>query len=162
MEQQVIIKINEVEFGIPVSQVISIEKTVELTPIPNTPSYMLGIVDIREQVLPVLDLNMLLFNKQVNQDDNTRLIIVKSVHQTIVLMVEEAKEITVIYEEDIQSLQNQSLKQSFIAGLAKVNEKLISLLNVDDLMGNLTSMDLIQDYVRQSIHGQNESSKQQN
>lgn len=73
----VIFNVGQEEYGIDIENVLSIEKNSQVTSLPQTPNYMLGIINIREQVLPVIDSNYLLFNKNLKIVEDTRLLMLE-------------------------------------------------------------------------------------
>ncbi|OMP66436.1 chemotaxis protein CheW [Domibacillus epiphyticus] len=60
----VLFNVKKGSFGLPINHVVSIEKISEISRIPNMPEYMLGIVNIRGQIIPVIDMSNLLFNQK--------------------------------------------------------------------------------------------------
>ena len=64
----VIFKVANGEYSVDVSYVISIEKEEQITPVPQLPSFVRGIRKVREELIPVIDLQMVLYNQKTEED----------------------------------------------------------------------------------------------
>src|SRR5690606_15910618 len=73
--------------------VIAIEKMLPITRVPNVPSYVKGVVNLRGMIVPIIDLKNQFHLGNVVEDNNTRIIIVSKDNITIGLMVDKANDV---------------------------------------------------------------------
>jgi len=123
-------------YGLPIENVLSIEKPSKRTRIPNAPDYVIGLINLRGEVIPVIDLRTKLGMEKIDVDKNSRIIIVKENEIVVGLMVDSSKEVLDINKEDIDkppSSENNSIIE-FISGIGKKDERLIMILNLMKLL----------------------------
>lgn len=148
MPKQLVIQVGQVEFGISINHVISIEKMVTPSPLPLMPEYFMGIVDIRQKIVPLIDMNGILYNKKTKITDNTRLVLIDMDNLSIALIVDEAKEIIIIDSQEIKPLQSLlTTDTSFFEGVVRFNHRLVSLIDIKKLLNGLTNLEQIREQV---------------
>ncbi|WP_374722820.1 chemotaxis protein CheW [Peribacillus tepidiphilus] len=148
MAKQLVIQVGQVEFGISINHVISIEKMVTPSPLPLMPEYFMGLVDIRQKIVPLIDMNGILYNKKTKITDNTRLVIIDIDNLPIALIVDEAKEIIIIDSQEIKPLQSLlTTDTSFFEGVVRLNHRLVSLIDIKKLLNGLTNLEQIREQV---------------
>ncbi|MBM7660022.1 purine-binding chemotaxis protein CheW [Bacillus mesophilus] len=134
MNKFVIVQIGHEEYGLSIKDVISIEKSISPNFVPQGPGYLRGIVEIRGTIQPVIDLNHLLFNEDTLITDKTRFIIVDNESKQYCLLVNDAREIMEISDEDIKPFVQLDTSTSFVEGVVTAKQRLISLLNIKELL----------------------------
>jgi purine-binding chemotaxis protein CheW len=148
MAKQLVIQVGQVEFGISINHVISIEKMVTPSPLPLMPEYFMGLVDIRQKIVPLIDMNGILYNKKTKITDNTRLVLIDMDNLPIALIVDEAKEIIIIDSQEIKPLQSLlTTDTSFFEGVVRLNHRLVSLIDIKKLLNGLTNLEQIREQV---------------
>lgn len=135
----VIFKLGIEHYGIPINNVLSIERTSKMTRIPNSPEYILGLINLRGDVVPVIDLSYKLGLDSSEIDNNTRVIIVKENEIVVGLMVDSSSEVLEISDEDIDkppvSESNELL--NYVNGIGKTSlDRMIIILNIQKLLEN--------------------------
>lgn len=132
----VIFKLGVEYYGIPINSVLSIERASKITRIPNSPEYVLGLINLRGDVVPVVDLSLRLGLGSNKIDSNTRIIIVKENEAVVGLMVDSSSEVLEIYEDDIDkppvSESNELL--GYVEGIAKTSNRMILLLSLQKIL----------------------------
>lgn len=124
-------------YAVNVVQVREILDTIEVTAVPQTPDYMLGVINLRGSVVPVIDLRHR-FGMQVGQRDRDNCIIVMELCMDGVLTVigalaDAVDEVLVISDDNIEPpprLGNQ-LDVRFIRGLGKNGDDFFMILDID-------------------------------
>lgn len=139
------------EYGIPVEQVISIEKIETLTEVPNLPSSVKGIVSIRDELLPVIDLGICFFERPTDLDRSNQIILVNTERLSLALLVGEVKELHDVapeqwHEPEILSYQ----KPAYFSGIAAIEQRLILLLDIERLVENL-DIDAIENVLKEKF-----------
>ena len=127
------------EYGLDIMSVQEIQGWVEPNQIPHVPDYILGVINLRGEVIPLLDLrHRLSLSSEKNQpNSNTVIIVVKlSTGDTIGLVVDAMSEIYKIERQQLKPSPdlNNDENANFLTSIATIEEKLILLLDVDQLM----------------------------
>lgn len=134
-QKEVIFRIDREEYAISVVEVVSIERSQNITSVPRQNKYVLGVIDLRGNVIPIVDLKNILTGSQSVLTDSTRLIIVQVDKQIVGFVVDEA---TDIIDIPSSAIQKPSMFQSaFIYGIAKLDERMIILLDIPYLVDNV-------------------------
>lgn len=130
----VIFNIGEEIFGIEVYKVIEILSPQKVYSIPELPDFLAGVINVREEVIPLIDLRKRFGVK--SSDSEARIIIVKYDSEKIALLVGEIKEIISLSNKEITSppMIFKGLKRKYLTGIGKKDGRIIILLNIDDLL----------------------------
>jgi len=129
---------NEV-FAIEVLKVKEIIGLRLITPVPTMPSYVLGVINVRGNVLPVISLTNRFQLEPVDKTNKTCIIIISSVIDKesidIGVMVDMVNQVYDILPSSIEStpMFGASLRKDFIQKIGKVNGKFISILDIDGI-----------------------------
>ncbi|WP_167957824.1 chemotaxis protein CheW [Anaerosporobacter faecicola] len=136
--KQVIFKLGNEEFGIGILYVKAIEKYMDIVPIPNAPSYIEGIINLRGDVIPVYSLRNKFGLPKKEVDDNTKLIVTKSKDIVMAFEVDLVNEIVEIPESSIHDAPMiiRSESTAYIDRVADVNRRLVLLLNLDGILSD--------------------------
>lgn len=100
----VVFKEGNGEYAIDVEFVGSIERMSHINPIPQQPSYVKGLVLVRDELVPVFDLHEILYGSSLRLTDQSRLIIIHTNVFPIALIIEEAKELIEIEQESMKQI----------------------------------------------------------
>jgi len=129
MEKQcVIFKLAGAEYGINVLNVQEIIRPLKLVKLPNSPDYVLGICELRENIIPVIDLKQVLNLGKVKESKAARIIIIQEAGEVLGLLVDEVGEVLRINQEKIK--REAKLAKKYIRGIAKIDGRLIMFLNL--------------------------------
>ncbi|WP_310601963.1 chemotaxis protein CheW [Anaerosporobacter sp.] len=134
--KQVIFKLGDEEFGIGILYVKAIEKHMNIVPIPNAPTFIEGIINLRGDVIPVYSLRRKFGLPKKAIDDNTKLIVTKSNDVMMAYEVDAVSEIVEIKEEAIHKTPTiiRTEQTAYIDYVADVNKRLVVLLNLDGIL----------------------------
>ncbi|CAM3989513.1 chemotaxis protein CheW [Mesobacillus thioparans] len=144
------------EYAFPILFVISIEKMEGMTVIPHMPDYVTGITKVRGELIPVIDLEKVLYNRDIQVDDKTRLIVLETSDISLGVLVRDAKEILEIPQENLKQpglIAYQNTK--FITGIANFGQRMIMVINPETLIQSLEGIKEIKDYMKnqkQELH----------
>lgn len=126
-------------FALNVFQVREILDIAAVTKIPSTPDFMLGVINVRGCVVPVIDLKAKLNLKRTNQTINNRFVIIEIIiesNMTIIgLLADAVHNVMDLSAEKIEAPPQLGVrwKSNFIKGIGKHNEDFIMILDVDHL-----------------------------
>ena len=130
--QLVVFRLGEEEYGIEIgfSQEI-IRIPAQITKMPDMPSYLKGVIDLRGKVIPIIDLKERFGFRQAERSDDSRLLILDLEDMLLGVLVDDISEVIKIENEVIEKLSVEitSLGNNAIQGIARIDERLILLLN---------------------------------
>ncbi|CAI9388953.1 chemotaxis protein CheW [Niallia sp. Sow4_A1] len=145
----VIFKVASGEYSIDVSYVISIEKEEQITPVPQLPSFVKGIRKVRDELIPVIDLQMVLYNQRTEENETNKLIVVRTEDISFAMIVHDAKEIIDIKEEVIKEVGISAYqKTEYITGVLNLEKRLVLMLDPTILIETLDGVREIKDYMK--------------
>nr|WP_285851910.1 chemotaxis protein CheW [Sporosarcina luteola] len=148
----VIIQCGEEEYALPVDTVVSIEKLERINPIPHLPDYLLGLMKIRGELVPILDFQQILYGNSAKNDPNARIVVVQTEKLFIGLLVLDAKEILDIPESKLTSSGLMAYsKTPYFKTVANLEDRMITVVDAEILSRTLTGMDEIGQYVQTMI-----------
>lgn len=130
----VIIQLGNEEYGLPIEQVQSIEKMQTVTPLPQTPEHMRGIVYLREAVVPVVDLKCHFTDEKSESTEQTRIVTIQEEDHMVGLIVDKAVEILDIPEGQIQNIEDEAADAKGMLQVAHINDRLVLCLDVQTLL----------------------------
>ncbi len=128
--------LNEQEFGVEILQVQEIRNFAKLTPIPNTPPCIKGVLNLRGTVVPIVDLRSR-FQMPTTAYDRFSVIMVVNVNNRVMgLIVDAVSDVLNVDDNSIVGPpeMGSGVDTSFITGLAKSGERLVTLLNIERLL----------------------------
>ena len=125
------------EYGVEILMVQEIREWSAITPIPNVPRHLKGVMNLRGTILPVVDLRVKFGLVEVAPGPSTVVIVVRLGAKVTGLMVDAVSDVQRIPLGDIQASRELGLSTSaeWVKGVARAGERLILLLDVDHLLG---------------------------
>src|SRR5690606_18682879 len=133
----VIFKLNKEYYGLEIDKVISIERMQTFTRIPNAPKYLKGVINLRGEVIPLIDLREKLNMSLKDIDKNTRIIVVNEKDIVAGLIVDSSSEVLEIYSENIDEVpSNENANMTYVRGIGKTKDRLIILLELSKVLEN--------------------------
>ncbi|MDX1795222.1 MAG: chemotaxis protein CheW [Hydrogenovibrio sp.] len=130
------------EYGVDILRVQEIKDWEKTTSIPNSPDYVMGVINLRGAVVPVVDLRVRFGLPEVTYDDSTVVIILRSndertgTQKIIGIVVDGVSDVHSLDTETLQSAPdiNGPIHSDYVKGLATVSEKMVIVLHVDQLV----------------------------
>lgn len=139
--QHLTFRLQDEEYGIDILKVQEIRGLSRITPIPNSLPHIRGVINLRGAVVPVVDLRIR-FNMSDEGDEKSAVIIVVNIGARVVgLIVSAVSDVVNFNSDDVQPPPEfgERVDTSFIVGMAKHNETLVLLLDIDRLLGDDTA-----------------------
>lgn len=130
-------KLDEESFALHVSKVLEILEVTQITKVPQSPDYMRGVVNLRGNVLPVIDTRIKFGLPPTNFTINTCIMVLNIISgdETLTLgaLVDTVQEVAEIQENEIQPPPKigNKYKTEFINGMVKAEESFTMLLDID-------------------------------
>ena len=134
--QLILFNLGDTLYGIPIEQVSEINRLEEITPLPKAPQFIEGVINLRGNVVPVIDLRKRFGMKQVERTNKNKIIILFIGKRLFGIIVDSVHEVITLTEDNIEpSLPTASgLKAEFINSIGKYNDKLIIILEITQIV----------------------------
>lgn len=149
--KSIVFRCENEEYAISIVHVVSIEKIETINPIPHLPNYLLGFTRIRGELIPVLDLNLILYNKPT-QGQLARIIVLNTDVVNYGLAVSEAKEILDFRDEEIKQVGLVNYVQTrYFTAVANLEHRMITIVDPKILVNSLEGIREIINYMEQLL-----------
>lgn len=137
-KQLVVFKLADETYGVEISQVHEIIRMQDITKVPRTADFIEGVINLRGNVIPVIDLRKRFLFKDREDTSSTRIIIIEVENYTVGMIVDSVLEVSIVTADSIEPPSNiiTDIDSDYLLGVCKMPDKLIILL---DLSKTLTS-----------------------
>lgn len=144
--QWVTFRLDAETYGINVMQVREVLRYTEIAPVPGAPQYVLGIINLRGNVVTVIDTRCRFGLPSAEITDNTRIVIIEAEKQVIGIMVDSVAEVVYLRQSEIETTPNVGNEETakFIQGVCHKNDELLILVELDKMMNDEEWADLAQ------------------
>ncbi len=130
------------EYGVDILRVQEIRGWESVTPIPNSPSHIKGVINLRGTIVPIVDLRKRFGLAEVNYGPLTVVIVLKvdtnKGDRIMGIVVDAVSDVYSLSHEDMKSAPDlgDQINTSYIKGLVNVNSKMVILLDIKELLGS--------------------------
>lgn len=126
------------EYAIDIMQAKEIIKMEKITLIPNAPYFVEGVINLRGNIIPIIDLKKRFNLEESEGDKNTGIIIAKIEDVDMGIMIDSVSKVVSMPNSDIQPPPSmlQGIRQRYIKGVGKMEDKLLVVLDLDKLFTN--------------------------
>ncbi|MBW9063658.1 chemotaxis protein CheW [Rhizobium herbae] len=126
-------RIGDQEFCVNIMSVREIRGWTPATPMPHAPSYVLGVINLRGAVLPIIDLSARLGMKPAEPTVRHVIIVTQVKNKIVGLLVEAVSDILTIRDEDIQPTPDMSseFERTFARGVLAIDKRMICLIELE-------------------------------
>jgi len=151
--QYIVFHVEQEQYGVPVSQVYSIERLLMITEVPRTLPFIRGVINLRGIVTPVLDLRERFEFEPAEHSDETRIVIVELNEMTVGMIVDAVSDVVTIEDDCVEAppMMVGGLEAKYLQGIAHIGDNLLILLNLSRVLSDAESRQLFE--VEKSIKG---------
>lgn len=129
--QVVIFKLNKEQFAVETEKVQSINDSMEITRVPKAPEYIKGLVNLRGNVISLMDINLLLdVPKDELKQDN--IIILDMDGEMVGIAVDQVEEVLDIEENIIENMDESD--KEYIQGVINFKDRIVTLIDINKLL----------------------------
>ena len=123
-------------YGINVMQVQEVLRMTDIAPVPGAPNYVIGIINLRGNVVTVIDTRTRFGLMVKENDDNTRIIIVEVAGNAIGMLVDSVAEVVYLHQSEIDTAPtvNSDDSSHFIQGVCSREDILLILVDADKFL----------------------------
>ncbi|GAB4521002.1 MAG: chemotaxis protein CheW [Anaerolineae bacterium] len=134
--QLVIFRLGAERFGVDIAQVQGIERLQPITRVPQAPPFIKGVINLRGQITPIMDLRQRFGFEEAEATKETRLVVVMLRGQRMALLVDAVDGVLRVSADSIEppSAWVASVDTSCVLGIAKTEQGLIILLDLDRVL----------------------------
>ncbi|MFC1592423.1 chemotaxis protein CheW [Candidatus Omnitrophota bacterium] len=135
--QLVVFKIGDEEFGVDIAQVREIVRLLGITYMPKAPLFIEGVVNLRGQIVAIIDLAKRLGIPSSPRGDTTRIIIIEIGENTVGMIVDSVSEVLRLSSEDMEDvpgLIETEVPEHYIRGVGKLTDRLLVLLDLENVL----------------------------
>lgn len=139
----IVFQLMDKEYAIEIEVVQFIEKLMPITRVPNTPSYVKGVINLRGVVTPIIDLRARFGMATKDVDEKTRIIIISMSDFEVGLIVDAAND---VFDIPVDAIEPQpevvgTVESDFISGVVKVEKRLLVMLNLEKVLEPVRRVD---------------------
>lgn len=135
-EQFLTFRLDGLDYGIPIKQVQEIRGWTRVTPLPNSPRYIKGVLNLRGTIVPIIDLRLRFNLNEATYDACTVIVVVNVGGRLAGLVVDAVSDVINLAPEQRRNppeFEGHANRQ-FIQGLSQVDEKLLVMIDVEKLV----------------------------
>ncbi|WP_166260923.1 chemotaxis protein CheW [Marinobacter salicampi] len=136
--QYVTFRLDDETYGIGVMQIQEVLRYTEIAPVPGAPDYVLGIINLRGNVVTVIDTRRRFGLADAEITDASRIVVMESANQVMGILVDSVAEVVYLKASEIETAPNVGNEESakFIQGVCNKNGELIILVEFDKMLNN--------------------------
>ena len=122
--------------GIDIKNIQEINKHTDVTPVPQSPDYVQGVLNLRGRIVTIIDLGKKLGLSAIEKNKNSRTIIVNSKDEHIGLLVDSISDVMIADPKKIESAPANigGVQGKFFKGVFKTKNSLIGILNIEEVL----------------------------
>ena len=139
-EQYLTFRLDGLDYGIPIHQVQEIRGWTKVTPLPNSPRYIRGVLNLRGTIVPIIDLRLRFNLQEVPYDAVTVIVVINVGGRLAGIVVDAVSDVINLNPEERRSAPEFEghANRQFVQGLTQVEDKLLVLIDVDKLVSHDT------------------------
>ena len=135
-QQYIKIAVGDEFYGIDIGLVDNIVRMQRITRVPNVAPYIKGVINLRGEVIPIINLRLKMDLDEIECNKMTRIIIIKTeAYDKIGVIVDEVKEVITLSEEQIEKMHyDKNDENHFVVGIGKMGDVLVSILDINAVL----------------------------
>ncbi|AKN34250.1 chemotaxis protein CheW [Clostridium carboxidivorans P7] len=131
--QVVVFKLNNEQFAVETAKVQSINDAMEITKVPKAPGHIKGLINLRGNVISLLDINLLL-DVSKSEEKQNNIIILEMEDELVGITVDQVDEVLEVEEGIIEKINDG--KKAYIEGVINFKDRIVTLIDIDKLLSN--------------------------
>lgn len=130
--QVVVFKLNDEQFAVEAAKVQSINDMMEITKVPKSAGYIKGLINLRGNIISLLDINLLL-DIEKGEGSQENIIILNLQEESVGVTVDQVDEVLEI-EEDLVEKVETDRKKTYIKGVINFKDRIVTLIDIGKLI----------------------------
>jgi purine-binding chemotaxis protein CheW len=142
--QVVSFKLGSEEYGVDIAQVQEINRMVAVTHVPRAPQFMEGVINLRGQLIPIIDLRARFGMPRTEHTKNTRIVVTEIATKRVGMVVDSVSEVLRLPVEQIEAAPEMitGVDTEYIRGVGKIEDRLIILLDLAKIISGSEKREL--------------------
>jgi len=142
--QAVTFALGSEEYGVDIAQVQEINRMVTITHVPRAPQFMEGVINLRGQLIPIIDLRTRFGMERSERTKNTRIVVTEIGSKRIGMVVDSVSEVLRIPVEQIEDAPDlvAGVDTEYIRGVGKMGDRLIIMLDLSRVISGSEKIEL--------------------
>ena len=142
--QVVSFKLGSEEYGVDIAQVQEINRMVAVTHVPRAPQFMEGVINLRGQLIPIIDLRTRFAMPRTEHTKNTRIVVTEIGSKRVGMVVDSVSEVLRLPVEQIEAAPEMitGVDTEYIRGVGKIEDRLIILLDLARIISGAEKREL--------------------
>lgn len=126
-------------YGVSILRVKEIIGMLDITPVPRTPEFIKGVINLRGKIIPVMDLRSKFSMDEQEYDERTCIIVmevdIKGTQKLLGVVVDMVSEVVTISQDQIEPPPEygSTLDHNFIIGIGKIKERVVIILDIEEV-----------------------------
>ncbi|HEB30967.1 MAG TPA: chemotaxis protein CheW [Spirochaetes bacterium] len=144
LDQMISFNIGEEDYGVNIQTVKEVIRKREITRLPKAPAFVKGVINLRGDIIPIIDLRERFGMEQRESTDMTRVIVAEVDGRPIGMVVDSVSHVIRIAQDQIEPPPEMvgGISEEYLKGVGKVGEQLIVLLNIDRILSATEKVEL--------------------
>lgn len=137
-KQYVIFKLGNEEYGVDIMNVKEISEYKPSVKVPNTPKFVDGIINLRGDITPIINLKKRFHLEETEINSDTRIIVIHVKNRQVGFVVDEASQVLRLSEENIEQAPEliAGVDKKYITGVGKLKDRIVLLLNLEEVLSD--------------------------
>jgi purine-binding chemotaxis protein CheW len=133
--QIVICELSDEHYGLDIAKVLEIIRHQPITPVPRSPIFVKGVINLRGRIIPVVDLRERFGMPAADPTKETRIVVTESGATRVGLIVDSVSEVLLLPEATVEATPEVAAGEDaeYLRGIAKIGDRLVLLLELDGL-----------------------------
>ena len=142
--QVVSFKLGSEEYGVDIAQVQEINRMVSITHVPRAPQFMEGVINLRGQLIPIIDLRTRFGMPRAEHTKNTRIVVTEIGTKRVGMVVDSVSEVLRLPSDQIEEAPEMisGVDTEYIRGVGKIEDRLIILLDLARIISGAEKREL--------------------
>ncbi|HAM52543.1 MAG TPA: hypothetical protein DCP92_18280 [Nitrospiraceae bacterium] len=143
--QILVFSVADEEMGLDISCVREVLRPQAIYPLPKTPPFIDGVINLRGHIVALIDLRKRLDARQIEDENNKRIIVCKVNKSIVGLTVSSLKEIITLSEEHIRptpEVVSMQMETDVVSGIATVGNRMIAILDLEHILTKKEAVEL--------------------
>lgn len=147
METLFVMEISEKNFAVPISNVERVVPAVEISPLPNSPEKVQGIINYQGEIIPVLNFRKMLLLEDKETELSDLFVIVKSNKRKIIINCENIQGLINKKKDELSEIQSISPNTKYIYKISRENSEILYIYDIDSFI-NLEEEESIKESIK--------------
>lgn len=129
-------------YGVSILKVKEIIGMMDITPVPKTPEFIKGVINLRGKIIPIMDLRIKFGMPQQEYDERTCIIVVevelKGVQKLLGVVVDMVSEVVTVSQNQIEPPPDygKNMEHNFILGIGKIKDRVVIILDIEEVFAS--------------------------